>query len=77
MGSPVSEVPLRLRENRWRNVSHIINCRDLTKLGCQVTQARYVGGVRPKQFCNVVVASRPLSVTRQQYERIWRRIQGK
>lgn len=54
-GAPVSEVPTRLREARWRNVSRLDRF-DLKHLGLEIVEARYVGGARPKRFCDVVVA---------------------
>ena len=54
-GTPVSEVPKRLRECGWRNVSHIDEY-ELKKMGVTVVDARYVGGARPKRFCRVAVA---------------------
>lgn len=55
LGTPVSEVPARLRDARWRNVSHL-DSSDFQKLGLEVVEARYIGGVHPKKFCQVVVA---------------------
>lgn len=56
-GAPVSEVPKLLRDMRnWRNVSRIDEY-ELTRMGLKVVTARYIGGVRPKRFCRVVVAS--------------------
>lgn len=55
-GSPVSEVPTRLREAGWRNVSRLYEG-DLERMGLKVVTARYVGGVHPKKFCRVVVAA--------------------
>lgn len=55
-GAPVSEVPARLRDNGWKNVSRFDEF-DLKKMGVKIVTARYVGGVRPKRFCRVVVAT--------------------
>lgn len=54
IGCPVSEIPKRLREEGWRNVPRL-DRHDLQKLGLTIVTARYVGGVRPKRFCDVVV----------------------
>ena len=58
LGCPVSEVPARLRDAGWRNVSRVDES-ELQRLGLSVVTARYVGGVRPKRFCAVVVAGFP------------------
>lgn len=55
-GSPVSEVPTRLREARWRNVSHL-DASDFEAMGLEIVRARYIGGAHPKRFCDVVVAA--------------------
>jgi hypothetical protein len=54
-GCPISEIPKRLRENGWRGVPRLdsYECR---RMGLKVVKARYVGGVYPKQFCDVVLA---------------------
>ena len=54
-GMPVSQVPSQLRDCGWRNVSRLDRS-DFQALGLEVVQARYVGGARPKRFCDVVVA---------------------
>lgn len=56
LGSPVSEVPTRLRDARWRGVPRL-DASDFRKMGLEVVEARYVGGTRPKRFCQVVVAA--------------------
>lgn len=55
-GLPVSEVPACLRDAGWKNVSRL-DASDLKKLGLKIVTARYIGGVRPKKFCLVVVAA--------------------
>lgn len=55
MGMPVSQVPSQLIQARWRNVSHLDES-DFRKMGLDIVEARYVGGARPKRFCQVVVA---------------------
>lgn len=52
-GVPVSQVQQLLRDAGWRNVPRIDEY-DLRKMGLTVTTARYVGGARPKRFCDVV-----------------------
>ena len=54
-GMPVSQVPSQLRDCRWRNVSHL-DASDFRKMGLEIVTARYVGGVKKKRFCRVVVA---------------------
>ena len=54
LGMPVSQVPSQLRDCGWRNVSNLDGC-DLMKMGLKIVTARYVGGVRAKRFCDVVV----------------------
>jgi hypothetical protein len=54
-GAPVSEVPARLRDAGWRNVSRVDES-ELQALGLRIVRARYVGGARPKRLCQVVVA---------------------
>ena len=54
-GMPVSEVPKQLRACGWRNVSHLDQS-DFIAMGLKVVTARYIGGARPKRFCDVVVA---------------------
>ncbi len=54
-GMPVSQVPSQLRDCGWRRVSHLDE-HDFKKMGLEMVDARYVGGVRPKRFCRVVVA---------------------
>ena len=56
-GAPVSTIPSILRDAGWRNVSDLNDDYRLKKLGLMVEEARYVGGARPKRFCQVVVAS--------------------
>lgn len=55
LGLPVSQVPAQLICCGWKNVSRL-DTSDFMKLGLEVVTARYVGGVRPKKFCRVVVA---------------------
>jgi hypothetical protein len=57
MGMPVSQAPKQLIECGWRNVSRLDKC-DFEKMGLEIVTARYVGGVKPKKFCDVIVASR-------------------
>lgn len=54
-GMPVSQVPTQLRDCGWRNVQRY-DRHYFRDLGLEVRRARYVGGVRPKRFCDVVVA---------------------
>jgi hypothetical protein len=56
-GMPVSQIPAQLRAEGWRNVAQFNDRRTLEKMGLMIEEARYVGGVRPKSFCNVVIAS--------------------
>jgi hypothetical protein len=56
-GMPVSQVPSQLIREGWRNVSHLAES-DFEDMGLEIVTARYVGGVRPKKFCQVVVAKR-------------------
>lgn len=55
-GMLVSKIPTQLRDCGWRNVSQLSDRHTLERLGLKVTRARYVGGARPKEFCDVVVA---------------------
>lgn len=55
LGMPVSQVPSQLIQTGWKNVSRLDRS-DFEKLGLGIVEARYVGGVRPKKFCWVVVA---------------------
>lgn len=54
-GMPASQVPSQLIVCGWCAVSHLDE-HDFRKMGMEVVYARYVGGARPKQFCQVVVA---------------------
>lgn len=54
-GAPVSEIPRLLRDNNWRNIPRL-DKHDLKKMGLKIVEARYIGGVRKKRFCDVVVA---------------------
>jgi hypothetical protein len=57
LACPVSQIPGRLRDERWRNVGRdFSDSRFLQKMGLQVIEARYIGGVHAKKFCDVVVA---------------------
>lgn len=56
LGMPVSQVPSQLVQCGWRRVSRL-DRDDFEKLGLKIVTARYVGGVRPKKFCDVVVAN--------------------
>jgi hypothetical protein len=55
-GMPVSEVPKQLRECGWRRVPRM-DTYYLANLGLEIVTARYVGGVHPKRFCDVVIAA--------------------
>ncbi len=56
IGCPVSELPKLMRDAGWRNVSRDYSDRHaLRDIGLRVVTARYVGGARPKRFCDVVV----------------------
>lgn len=54
-GMPVSQVPRQLIDCGWRNVSHL-DASDFMMMGLEIVTARYIGGARPKRFCDVVVA---------------------
>jgi hypothetical protein len=54
-GMPVSQVPSQLRSCGWRGVPRY-DQHDIRDMGLEVRTARYVGGVHPKRFCEVVVA---------------------
>jgi hypothetical protein len=56
-GMPVSQVPSQLRSCGWRNVPRY-DRHDFEDMGLTVCTARYIGGARPKRFCEVVVARR-------------------
>jgi hypothetical protein len=71
-GSPVSEVPRRLLDVGWRNVSHLDDEHEMTRLGLRVVTARYVGGARAKRFCRVVVAMTAEHFTHDAHVRAWR-----
>jgi len=53
-GMPVSQISAQLRECGWRCVP-FYDSYEVRKLGLEVVEARYVGGVHPKRFCLVVV----------------------
>lgn len=55
-GMPVSQTPSQLVDCGWRNVSRLDRS-DFERMGLEVVRARYVGGARPKRFCDVIVAS--------------------
>jgi hypothetical protein len=57
LGMPASQVPSQLIKSRWKNVSRLDHI-DFKDMGLEVVMARYIGGVRPKKFCLVVVAQR-------------------
>lgn len=59
-GMPVSQLPKQLIDCGWRNVSRLDRS-DFRALGLEVVSARYVGGARPKRFCDVVIAQRTKS----------------
>lgn len=56
-GMPVSQVASQLRDCGWRNVPRL-DSGYLEDMGLEIVEARYVGGARPKKFCQVVVARR-------------------
>jgi len=71
MGMPVSQVPSQLIQSGWRNVSRLDGY-DFKRLGLEIVEARYVGGVRPKKFCQVVVAKNELTGPGSgEAERMW------
>jgi hypothetical protein len=53
LGAPVSQVAAQLRDAGWRNLGRGFDPADF---GVTIVRARYVGGARPKRFCDVVVA---------------------
>ena len=53
-GAPVSTIASLLRDIGWKNVGRIDKF-DLRDMGVMTTTARYVGGARPKRFCDVIV----------------------
>lgn len=53
-GCPVSQLPQVLRDDGRR----VVRRWDADEAGLEIVDARYVGGVRPKRFCRVVVAQR-------------------
>ncbi len=56
-GCPVSQLPAVLRAAGWRNVGRdYSDVYALKDHGLKTVIARYRGGVRPKRFCDVVVA---------------------
>lgn len=56
IGCPVSRVPNVMRKAGWRHLGrHWSDRSTLKEYGLTVVTARYVGGVRPKRFCDVVV----------------------
>lgn len=55
-GVPVSGLATALREAGWRNVPPF-DSYECKKMGLEVVSARYVGGARPKRFCEGVVAA--------------------
>jgi hypothetical protein len=52
---PVSQVPSQLRDCGWKNVPRFDKS-DFRRMGLKIVTARYIGGARPKRFCDVVVA---------------------
>lgn len=56
-GCPVSELPRVLRDAGYKNVGRgYSDYYALKDHGVTLVEARYIGGVRPKKFCDVVVA---------------------
>lgn len=56
LGTPVSQIPERLRAENWRGVAYFDDRSTLRSFGLEIVEARYIGGARPKRFCAVVVA---------------------
>lgn len=57
LGCPVSQLPSQLRDAGWRNIGRdYSDFYALKDYGLRVVRARYVGGARPKRFCDVVFA---------------------
>lgn len=55
-GCTVSGTPKQLIDGGgWKNVSHLDE-HDFRAMGLEIVWARYVGGARPKRFCQVIVA---------------------
>lgn len=54
---PVSQMTKQLREAGWRGLGRQFGDASIYEaFGLQVVEARYIGGVRLKAFCDVVVA---------------------